>query len=195
METTFLGKWCPKVPVLTVVLVVHAVILTGALRPQSRSVASDVEVDALATQAQIVAENRRWDRVPAPDVQLKSVPLEFAGLLKINFDDSVQEELAEVTGPFSAPHLARVQSADPRTFAQRAHLPPRSTVTILLRVEVREDGSVGSADIVRTSGNTAADAAAIAYAQDLRWVPGTNNRIPKTMRVNFQVTLVSPSTV
>lgn len=67
-------------------------------------------------------------------------------------------------------------------------------LTAVLRVEVSEDGYVDSADIVGTSGNTAADDAAITYVLQLRWVPGTNDRLPKTMWVNFPVTLVCPVT-
>jgi TonB family protein len=190
-QSAFLGKWWPRALILTALIAVHAAILAGALLLRYRDMASGVEAITVAT-AHFVADNEARYQVPAPELTLKTVSLASTSLEEINFADSVQEELAEVTGPFSVPHLARVQSVEPETFARRARLPPGSTLTTLLRIEVTDDGSVSSADIVGTSGNAAADAAAIAYALELRWVPGTSNQIPKTMRVNFSVTLSSP---
>ncbi len=102
-------------------------------------------------------------------------------------------KLAAVVSPASAPRLARVQSVDPGSFARRAHLQPGRPFTVVLRVKVMEDGLVSAADVVRTSDNPAADAAAIGYALELRWVPGTKNQNPETMAVSFPVTLVAPS--
>lgn len=97
--------------------------------------------------------------------------------------------------PISAPHVARVQSVDLATFARRLKLPPGVAITVLLRVQVTEEGWVDSADVIRTSGSAEADAAAVDYVQELRWVPGTIDHSPKTQRVMFSVTLASPRTV
>jgi TonB family protein len=134
------------------------------------------------------------DKVPAPDVQLLTVPVDFPGLRQVEFDDSVQDELSAVIAPLSVPHLARVQSVDLAAFERRLKLPQGTALTILLRVEVTEDGWVDSADVVRTSGNVAADAAAIDYVQALRWVPGTIDHVPQRQRVTFSVMLTSAGT-
>ena len=74
--------------------------------------------------------------------------------------------------------------------SQSGNWSPRLEADVFTAAEIieRDEGI----NIVRTSGNAAADAAAIAYALELHWVPGTNGGSPKMMRVNFPVTLVSP---
>jgi TonB family protein len=166
-------------------------VLTDIFGPQSRNSVREVAASVPLT-VEIIGMSGALDKVPAPDLQLESVPVDSAGLQEIDFDDSVQDELSAVTAPVSAPHLARVQSVDPVVFAHRAHLAPGTALTVLLRLEVREDGFVGSADIVRSSGNAVADAAALDYALALRWVPGTNGGSPRTMRVDYPVTLALP---
>lgn len=173
------------------ILALHIAALESVFSQESRSPSQSV-AETPVTQAQIIKAAEAPDKIPAPDLQLTTVPVDFPGLRQIEFDDSVQDELSAVVGPVSAPHVARVQTVDLATFAGRLELPPGVALTVLLRVEVTEDGWVDSADVIRTSGNPAADAAAIDYAQELRWVPGTIDRLPKTQRVMFSVTLVSP---
>jgi len=176
--------------IAVVALAAHLAVFVYAFRPESRNPGPPVDTDVFVT-AEFIGREGASNRVPAPELDLQRVPIEFAPLREIDFDDSGEDELAEVTGATSAPHLARVQRVDPAAFARRARLPPGHAFTVLLRIEVREDGSVSSADLVRTSGDALADTAAIAYALELRWVPGTVSRSPTTMRVNFPVTLVA----
>lgn len=185
-----MDRWWPRMATLVAVLAVHATVLMGVFRQQSRDLPREVAAEVLAT-AEIIGTDGELDKLPAPDLQLENVPVDVEGLQDIDFDDSIRDELAGVIASVSVPHLARVQRVEPATFARRAQLPPGLTLTVLLRIEVRQDGSVGAVDIVRTSGNATADGAAIAYALKLRWVPGTEGHSPKTMRVNFPVTFVS----
>lgn len=176
---------------LIATIAVHIAILKNVFGLQSGISVHAVDADFSAT-AEIIVRETGLDEVPAPDLQLQKIPLEFPSLHEIDFDDSVEDELAQIIGPVSTPHLARVQSVALSTFARHAGLPAGVALTVLLRVVVTEDGSTGSADVARTSGNMVADAAAIAYALELRWVPGTIDRMPKTMRVEFPVIFESP---
>ena len=170
------------------VLTLHAVVLQGVFSPVSRNSPNSV-AGIPVTQAEIIAAAETRYKIPAPELQLTTVPIDFPGLRQVEFDDSVQEELGEVIGPTSAPHVARVQSVDLATFVRRLKIPQGVALTVLLRVEVTEEGWADSVDVIRTSGNEAADAAAIEYAQELRWVPGTIARSPEKQRVVFSVTL------
>jgi TonB family protein len=191
-KVTFVDRWWPRVTIAVAVLSLHTAVLKNVFAPHSRDSAGGVEAPVFAS-AEIIGGDGNLDKVPAPDLQLKGVAVDLASLHEIDFDDSVQDELASVIGSASAPHLARVQSADPAAFARRAQLPPGVALTTLLRVEVTDEGSVRSVDVIRPSGNVQADAAAVDYALELRWVPGTEGRAAKTMRVNFPVTLAAPA--
>jgi hypothetical protein len=111
----------------------HAAAVKPVFDPGFRS-PQRISENAFAA-AEIIGTFETWDKIPAPDLQLKTVTVDLAALRQVEFDDSVQDELAEVTAPASAPHLARVQSVDPATFARRDKLPPGVALTILLRIE------------------------------------------------------------
>jgi TonB family protein len=129
--------------------------------------------------------------VPAPQVRLEEPPPLEPALRQIQFGDSVEDELAGITGSASAPRLSRFQTADVGAYARRAHVNEGRAVTVVLVVNVLEDGSTGSADISRSSGNATVDAAAVDYALELRWIPGTRNQQPLAMRVLLPVVLGS----
>ena len=65
-------------------------------------------------------------------------------------------------------------------------------MTVVVSVQVDEKGGASSVDVTRSSGMATADAAAIDYALSLRWIPGTVDRNPQSMRVILPVTLVIP---
>jgi TonB family protein len=84
------------------------------------------------------------------------------------------------TGPGSA--------GIPGSFARRAGLSRGQAATVVLVVEFLADGRTGSVEVSRSSGNSAADAEAIAYVRLLRWTPGTRDRRAEAMRVSLPVT-------
>jgi hypothetical protein len=183
-----------KAAIAGAVLALHIAALGGILRAEFESApAGAATSETVFATTQIIQQQQARDKLPLPDLQFITPTHSLTALQEIRFDDSIGEELAAVISPASAPQLARVQSVGSVSFARRAHLLPGHAVTIVLRVEVMEDGLVDAADVVRTSGDIAADAAAIDYALELRWIPGTINHKPKTMRVNLPVTLAIPA--
>lgn len=184
-------NWTSKVLPGIAVLAAHVAAWCGmSFFDYAPSAARPPEI--MVMTAEILQLREARDKVPAPDLQL-AVPArpDINAPQDIQFDDSIEDDLAAIIAPASAPHLARVQTADPTAFALRAHLPPGRPTTVILRLEVTPEGSVGSADVVSTSNNAAADAAAVDYALELRWVPGTVDRKPVRMRIRFPVTLVA----
>jgi TonB family protein len=143
--------------------------------------------------AQIFVQSTDWDRVPVPQVPLETLPTPEPSLTQIQFTDSLEDESPGVTGPASAPRLSHFQTADVTTYARRAHVRAGHPITVVLVVTVGEDGRAGSVDVRRGSGNANIDAAAVDYALALRWIPGTRNQQPRSMRVLLPVVLSTPS--
>jgi hypothetical protein len=188
-----MNRWWPRTAIAGAILAAHMTALGGIFWIESREVSSDASTSetVFATAEIIQLQDARY-KVPAPDLLLVKPALPVTAPLEIPLDESIEDELAAVVSPASAPRLARVQSVDPASFARRAHLPPGRPFTVVLRVQIMEDGLVSAVDVIRTSDNAAADAAAIDYALELRWIPGTSDRKPKATRVSFPITLVYP---
>jgi hypothetical protein len=143
--------------------------------------------------AQIIVQSSTWDKVPAPEVEMESVPVDVNGPRLVQFDDSEDEQLSGVIGPASAPRLSRFQSVDVGDFARRAAVMSGHPLTVVLSVQVSAEGGASAVDVVRSCGLPAADRSAIDYALLLRWIPGTVDRVARSMRVILPVTLVAPS--
>ncbi len=180
--------------ILMAVLIVgmHLVVLGLFARFDARRQSADMNASEFIAPAQIIVQLPQWDKVPAPEVDLDDIPVDQNALKLVQFDESDQDALAGIVGPASAPRLSRFQSVDVQDFATRAGIAPQHPVTVVLSVQVGEDGGASEVNIVRSSGLPAADAAAIDYALALRWIPGTVDRNPRAMRITLPVTLVAP---
>jgi TonB family protein len=168
------------------ILLAH--LLVVGLAVSGNSSRSTERPPVFVTFGQIFVQSESPDRVPLPLLTLDAVNVD-SQLSQIQFDDSIEEDLGAVIGSVSAPRLSRYQSVDLSVYARRAEVLPSHPVTVILAVSVLEDGRAGSVDVSRSSGNAAADAAAVDYALELRWIPGTRDRIPRAMRILLPVTL------
>jgi hypothetical protein len=61
---------------------------------------------------------------------------------------------------------------DPKAFAVQAGISPGAGVTVVLRLEVRGDGTVSQVQIDVSGGSRLIDEAAIAYVHAIKWVGG-----------------------
>lgn len=174
------------------IIAAHLVVLGGFIQFDSRRLPAG-PITELIVPAQMIVQLPQWDRVPAPEVDLDNVPVDQNALALVQFDEPDLEALAGIVGPASAPRLSRYQSVDVQDFAMRAGIVPNHPLTVVLSVQVGEDGGATEVHIVRSCGLAAADAAAIDYALALRWIPGTVDRNPRSMRITLPVTLVAPS--
>jgi TonB family protein len=66
---------------------------------------------------------------------------------------------------------------------------PGFVATVILLLEISPDGSVMSAQVVRSNANDAANAAAIQYAHATRWMPGKIGGEPRAMQASLTVIL------
>jgi len=129
------------------------------------------------------------DEVPIPEMQLHRVTPAIDGIQMVRFEDSDAGDISGVIASTSGPQLSRAQIAEVDPYARRAGLSVGRPETTVLVLEVLSDGTVGAVSVSHSSGNTAADAAAMDYARLLRWTPGTVDHRAQTMRISFPVTL------
>jgi len=76
---------------------------------------------------------------------------------------------------------------DAREFTRRAALPAGKKATIMLMVAIGIDGTVISARVVRSNGTEIANAVAIEYARETRWIPGMVDGKPSPMETSLTV--------
>ena len=141
--------------------------------------------------AQIVAQSSESNKVPIADVKLEPVPITSVSTTIEQINDPDDEPAASTGAPASFPRLAAAQPVDIRDVARRAGIEPGRPLVVVLAVLVDTEGAVSAINIMRTCGVEAADQAAIEYARHLRWIPGTINHVPQSLRVILPVTLNS----
>jgi TonB family protein len=137
----------------------------------------------------IIDDSRPRDRVPIAEVVLSTPKIELQSITEVQFESAEWGDISHVVAPSSAPQLSRFQPVSPSQFARRAGLAAGQAASVVLTVEVLPDGTVGGIELTRGSGNPAADAAAIAYARRLRWIPGTHDRQAQVMRISLPIVL------
>jgi TonB family protein len=74
-------------------------------------------------------------------------------------------------------------------FAAQAQLPPGQVATVILTLQISADGSVMSAEVVRSTGTAAVNSAAIDYARATRWIPGFIDGEARAMQASLTVIL------
>lgn len=138
----------------------------------------------------IIDETATQDKVPVPEVTVEVPKLDPNSIRLIQFESGEWGDTSGIVAPASAPQLARFQPVNPRTFARRAGLAPGESASVVLLVEVLRDGHTGSVELFRGCGHPNVDAAAVAYARLLRWIPGTRDHHAEVMRVDLPVMLM-----
>ncbi len=177
-----------KVAIAAAIVAVHALALSVVLRPATDWSERGRPVVFVST-AQFIVQSSTWDRTPVPEVNLETPPAELSSLEVVQFDTSVEDELAGVIAPASAPRLSRFQTADLAVYARRAQVVAGQARTVVLAVQVSEDGAAAAVEVARSCGDATADAAAVDYALELRWVPATRDGAPISVSVLLPVTL------
>lgn len=149
------------------------------------------EPAAIGTYVYVIEQTNDMDVVPMPEVKLTPPRYDVSVLTQVRFEDAEQGDISGVMATSSAPRLTETcaQACDPTPFASGAGLAPGQSVTVVLVIEVLMDGFTGSTDVAKGSGNSAADAAAIAYARTLHWVPGTKDHRALSTLIRLPVTL------
>jgi TonB family protein len=84
------------------------------------------------------------------------------------------------------PHPA-APIADASAFAPNSGVPTGVHVTVVLRVEVNGNGTLGRVQVEVSGGSALIDNAAIAYVRSLRWIGGRTGDRPASMWVRWGV--------
>jgi TonB family protein len=95
-----------------------------------------------------------------------------------------------------APSIAPLLISDtpdvaPPEYAQQAGLQPGTRALVILRVEVRSDGMVGTITVERSGGSEAIDVAAANFVRTLTWIPAHEYGKPVAMTMRFAVQLAA----
>jgi TonB family protein len=138
----------------------------------------------------ILEEQRALDKLPIAEVSLKTPRIDLQSITQVQFESAEWGDISGVTASSSAPQLSQFQPVTSALFARRAGLAPGHAASVVLVVEILPDGTVGSVQVTRSFGDPTVDAAAVAYARRLRWIPGTQNHQAQAMRISLPVTLV-----
>jgi TonB family protein len=78
---------------------------------------------------------------------------------------------------------------DSHPFAQHAGLLPGTGVTVVLRVEVHGNGTVGGVQVEVSGGNRRIDDVAIAFVKTMKWVGGRVGNQPTDVWIRWGVRL------
>jgi TonB family protein len=178
-----------SLPAALAVLTLHlAAVAPLLLRANFRHHVQSSQKLSVVTASFVVAEDLALDTVPVPEVTPPRV--RFESLERVRFESVDWGDISNITAPASAPTLSRFQPVDPAVFARLAGLRAGQVASVVLTVEVLPDGTVGSVEVTRGMGDSAVDAAAVAYVRHLRWIPGTREHHAEAMRISLPVTLV-----
>ena len=78
---------------------------------------------------------------------------------------------------------------DVSAYNARALLPPGSVAAVILLLEIGANGSVLSAQVVRSDTSESANEAAREYALATQWIPGRIDGVPQAMQASLTVIL------
>jgi TonB family protein len=87
------------------------------------------------------------------------------------------------------PRIDPTARLDLSPFTSRAQLPRGQIATVLILLGIAVDGTVEDAQIVRSTGDESANAAALDYARATRWIPGNVSGEPRAMKASLTVIL------
>ena len=179
-------------PMVAAVVIMHAVVL-GPLSGIARSGRDPHGVEytpPVVMTGFIIEELPILDTVEIPEAFFERPNVQLQTITQVQFESDEWGDISQVVAPSSAPQLSRFQPVDPASFARRAGLTPGQVASVLLTVEVLPNGRTGTVEVLRGFGDAMVDAAAVAYARQLRWTPGTQNHHARPMRINLPVVLV-----
>jgi TonB family protein len=144
------------------------------------------ETEAI-TATLIPAAPQPPNAVPLPAIDGERPAVDMSISTKVVFTDPDAGKVPGVLSPMSVPHPVASDEEGRSLFARRAGLKPGEARTVILRVQVLADGSIGEVTVATSSGFAAADRLAMAYVRTVRWIPGSINRQAANMRVRYVV--------
>lgn len=107
---------------------------------------------------------------------------------RLDWTPEVDDELAmtQGNGRMKPPHPTG-PLIDPLPFARRAGLQAGSGATVVVRVEVRGNGTLGRVEVEVSGGSPDLDQSAIAYVHALTWIGGSVDDRPQTIWIRWGV--------
>lgn len=178
-----------KMLTAAVILSLHVLLLHLLLHSRSREQVWRVRMPDAAFVTWLIEPPSKWDHAFTPDVKLKTVSITLAPVKPLRLDYPADDRARAAAAQASFPLLASKQPVDIRDVARLAGVPPGRPLVVVLLVTVSAEGSASEVIVVRSCGVDRVDQAAIGYARLLRWVPGTIDHVPQSLRVILPLTL------
>jgi len=125
---------------------------------------------------------------PSFTPSLMSAPTPFAPAIDLAPPTLPVETHAELPA-IDAPKIDPAAAIDITAYTARAELSQGTVATVILLLEIAPDGSVMSAQVLRSNAGVAATAAALDYARATRWTPGMIDGEPRAMQASLTVIL------
>jgi TonB family protein len=175
--------------IAAVVILVHTIAIACLNLTVGSKRLGAPQSNIVETQAHIIVQHAQRDLIPVPEIRVRLVEPNLRSIQMVRFVEPVDSGISGVIASTSSPQLKMMQTVEAETYAQLAGVLPGQVETVLLVIEIFPDGSVGAVSVRQGSGNATVDLAAIQYAKQLRWTPGTIDHRAHVMRIVFPVTL------
>jgi TonB family protein len=131
----------------------------------------------------------RVGRAP-PDLPLRAIQLELHPAdLHIELPQPDVDLERNNAAASAAPTLTGLTYTDMSPYVREAALRPGQGVTVVLRVEVLEDGTAGRIEVATSGGSPQIDQAAIHYARTRHWNAARVNGLAHALWIRFGVRL------
>jgi TonB family protein len=170
---------------IALVALLHAVVVVVLLNAGFRTRPTFDQEMMTVAMTNATPETFTAPPMPVPeldDQEPKDLPSTQAFVVQLPLPDEVPVD--------SAPVLATELSPDEiKSLSQLAQLQPGEQFTVVLRIDVTSIGQPGSVAVEKSGGTVEIDAAAIAYAQRLIWIPGYRSGTATAMTVRMVVHL------
>jgi TonB family protein len=158
----------------------HVVVVLLGMRASSQIHSSEEPVQPMS--AEIIAPQAASLLSLNPDL----APAEIAVTLEM---PNLSAELESAEPSLQPPMIDPDMRLDVSSYSARAALPAGAVATVILLLGIGPDGSVTSAEVIRSNAADAANEAAIDYAKSTQWKPGRVDGEPRAMQASLTVIL------
>jgi hypothetical protein len=155
--------------------------------------------EALMQLGVVPLQLTQFDFEPSPPARVVAPPLLEARALELAVEEPLKTPEVSIDPPnespptqsasamFSAPVLAAEGMLTLEDYLRGLGRVANAECTVLLQVEVLENGNAGAVTIERGCDDASHDALATEYLRQLRWIPGRMGGEPRAMTIRHAV--------
>lgn len=170
-------------------LLIQALVIAmfALMQPHARNASKS---DGLRIEVSFINSDSANPPAPAPMLAMETPMID----LPLPEQPPIEVEAHAGMRGIEPPRVDPTSTLDLESYSARISLPQGQIATVVVLVDVAEDGRVTHALVVRSTGSAAANAAALEYARGLNWIPGRIAGEPRPMQASLTVTLGAAAT-